>query len=795
MARVVGIDLGSLNSVMCVLEDGQPRILTNAEGSAFTSTVVSFIDGGKVLAGQQAFERAHSHPGRSAINWRRQLGTEWQFTDEGRIFGAPKIAACVLMKLKRDAEAQLGEEITDVVISVPSYFGAAELRATTHACTLAGLRPLRLVGDAGAAAFAYAMHTNPCTETVLVADLGGGTFSVTVVRIDNGVAEVRAVRGDNALGGNEWGQRILAHLVRKFRAHNGIDLGRNVPALVRITAAARTAKHELSSMPSTVIEVPALATDADGNQLSLTETLTRAEFASMTADLLDRCRALIAAAITDAGLTTRDIDRVIPIGAASRMPAFDALITEFAGDREPYRGLPPEQAVAIGLAAITGVLDGTVRDHTLLDCLPMPLGIAVWGRRFATLIDRNSLLPARRSIFVTTIADNRSRVAVEVFQGISDAVKHNRLLGVLHLDGLPAAPRGAHRIEITAEIDPFNRIRVTAGNPSTGSGQTLIIGSDRDPSPIHHAIQASEEVELHPDQDAGTRREQHTESSSPEVPARRRPTESTLDAAANHLLGHHLSTHPHRWYGGSPLLLYGVPLAVAAAVLIFGTVEKGLPGTLAAAGLLVLGLVATRIKSFAKAPRYLLARAKYARAAKPGTGFRDAQLSLFEHGVVIFGRGATTVFRWDTVTVLQDLVETKYMWYLSDTIASMKDRYLLTDPSGGSYRISGEFVEAGQWGPVIREGILAARLPGALAAVEAGQTLTFGSITVNRDIVTARGRSVPWSDIEGIRTQRGFISLRVAGQRFSLVKAPANAVPNIFVFLELAERLRVSAKA
>ncbi|WP_327144480.1 DUF6585 family protein [Nocardia sp. NBC_01327] len=795
MARVVGIDLGSLNSVMCVLEDGQPRILVNAEGSAFTSTVVSFIDGGRVLAGQEAFERAHSHPGRSAINWRRQLGTEWQFTDEGRTFGAPKIAACVLMKLKRDAEAQLGEEITDVVISVPSYFGVAELRATTQACTLAGLRPLRLVGDAGAAAFAYAMHTNPPAETILVADLGGGTFSVAVVRIDRGVAEVRAVRGDNALGGHEWGMSIVQHLLRKFHAHNGIHLGLNIPAFLRVTTAARNAKHELSSVPSTIIELPSLATDADGNQLSLTETLTRAEFASMTADLLDRCRSLITAAITDAGLTTRDIDRVIPVGAASRMAAFDALITEFAGGREPYRGLPPEQAVAFGLAAVTGVLDGTVRDHTLLDCVPTFLGIAVWGGGFAPLIARGSRLPSRKSIFVTTTTDNQSRVSIEVFQGIYNAVSHNRLLGVLHLDGLPPAPRGGHRIEIAGEIDPDNRITVTARNPMTGAEQTLIVDSNTDPLPSHDPIQALQEVELHPDRGTGTGGEHKPGPRPADVPARQRPSESALTVAANHLLGHHLSTHPHRWYGGSPLWIYGIPIAIVAALLVVGTVTKGAAGALGVTALVGIGLTLTQIRNVLRSPRHLPARVKYARARKPGTGFKDAQLSLFEQGAVISSSGTAAVFRWDTVTVRQDLAQSNAILLGALPLVTMRDRYLLSDPSGIDYQVNDEFLEVWRWGPTIWGRVREAQLPGALAAVEAGQTLTFGWITLNRNEVTARGKTVPWSDVQEIRNHNGFISIHVAGQRHSLIRAATNGIPNVFVFLEIAEQLRVSAKA
>ncbi|MCU1646817.1 MAG: hypothetical protein JWN03_7092 [Nocardia sp.] len=798
MARTVGIDLGTSTSVMCVLENGRPRIIANAEGAACTPSVVSFTDDGRVLVGRQAVDRAVLSPDRTVASVRRHLGSEWRFTDQGRTFSAPKIAACVLMKLKRDAEVQLGEEVRDVVISVPAHFGAAERRATAEACTLAGLRALRIVGETGLAGLAYAVHADPRDEKTLVLDLGAGTFSVAVLEIGAGVAEVRAVASDNNLGGDDWDQRIAEHLVRKFRANTGIDLGTDSPALQRLRTASERAKVELSSLSSTTVELPFITTDSRGDQLFLSETLNRAEFLELTADLLDRCRVPITEVLTEAGITLRDIDRIVPIGGASRMPAFAALVTELSAGRDPYRGMHPDETVAIGAAVLIAILDGTIRNQLLLDILPRGLGIATRGGGFAEILMDNTTIPTKTSVFVTTVADGQTSVSIDIFEAERGRAASNQPIGVLHLGGLTPAPRGTPRIEIITDIDTNGEIVVTARDPGSGVEQSLTVGGGEHPSAIPNPCSPPAEIELHPDQDTGTSREKQPGAATPQasnLPPRQQPSDLIITAAANHQLGQHLSTHPHRWHGGSPVWIYGIPIAVAAGIVIASGVTNGVSGALAVMALFAAVVVFAKAKRLITAPRHTVARAKYVGSKTTGTGFKDAKLSLFEHGVVILGRAETSVFRWDTVTVLQDIVRTSHRMYGTETGVSMTYRYQLTDPGGNNYLVTGDFTDAAQWGPAIQDRVTAAQLPGALAAADAGQTLTFGSIMVNRNAVTAHGQSVPWSDIQELRVQKGFISIRVAGQWLSLTKVTVSAIPNVFVFLEIAERLRVSATA
>ncbi|MET9487961.1 DUF6585 family protein [Nocardia sp. NPDC006630] len=797
MARTVGIDLGTSTSVVCVLENGRPRIVANAEGAQSTPSVVSFTDDGRVLVGRQAVDRAVLNPGRTVASVRRHLGSTWQFTDRGRTFSAPKIAACVLMKLKRDAEAQLGEEISDVVISVPSYFGAAERRATAEACTLAGLGAPRIVGEAGLAGLAYAVQTDPRDETTLVLDLGAGTFSVAVLEIGASVVEVRAVASDNFLGGVDWDQRIVEHLVHKFRVSTGIDLSTDSLALQRLRTAAERAKVELSSISSTTVELPFITTDTQGNHVFLSETLNRSELLELTADLLNRCRVPITKVLAEARITLHDIDRVVPIGGASRMPAFAALVTELAGGRDPFRGMHPDETVAIGAAVLAGIRNGAVRDRLLLDALPMGLGITTRGGGFAEILLANTTLPTKSSAFVTTVADGQTSVSIDIFEAERERAASNQPLGVLRLEGLAPAPRGTPRIEIITDIDANGQIVVTAKDPGSGLEQSLTVGGEH-PSPIPKPLGLSAEIELHPDQDTGTSRERQSSAAPPRtsnLPPRQQPSDLITAAAANHRLGQHLSTHPHRWHGGSPVWIYGIPIAIVAGIVIASGVTNGVTGALAVLALFAAVIVFAKVKRLITAPRHTVARAKYAGSKTTGTGFKDAKLSLFEHGVVILSRADTSVFRWDTVTVLQDIVRTSHKMYGTETGVSMTYRYQLTDPGGDSYLVTGDFTDAAQWGPAIQDRVTAAQLPGALAAADAGQTLTFGSITLNRNAVTAHGQAVPWRDIQEVRVQKGFVSIRVAGQWLSLTKVTVSAIPNVFIFLEIAERLRVSAKA
>ncbi|MFF2552251.1 DUF6585 family protein [Nocardia sp. NPDC058058] len=806
MTRVVGIDLGTSKSIVCVLENGRPRILANAQGAHHTPTVVGFNDDGSVIVGQKAADRAIAHPGQTAAGVRRHLGTDWTFTDHGRAYTAPQITACVLRKLKRDAQAALGEEFTDVVLSMPAHYGEAERRATEEACELAGLRVRRFVGETNLAAFAYTLHARPADETTLVLDLGAGTFSVALFEIGAGVTEVRAIGGDNALGGDDWDQRLADSIVRRFRANTGIDLSTDSHALQRIRVAAEQAKIELSSAATSTVNLPYIATDSGGNPMFLSENITRAEFAELTADLLDRCRAPIAKVLADAGLPMREVNRVVLVGGASRMPAFVALVTELSG-REPYRGMHPDESAAIGAAILTGVFTGAIRDQLLLDATPISIGIATSGGKFTDLVHRHTTIATTRDAFVTTVADNQTGIDLEIFQGEHEIAKHNHLLGVLSLSPIAPARRGTPRIKVNVNIDANGRTVVTATDPASGAEESLtVIGGVEAPVPRNPFVPPTE-VEMHPDQDTGTSRErkpqaessaagpqQTTPGRTATMPSRENPSQLITAAAAEHLLGQHVSTHPHRWFGGSPKWIYGIPLAILGVIVIASFITDGAGSALAVAILFlgVAGLV--WLRQFISSPKHTAARVKYASSQSTGSQFRDAQLSLFERGAVVQSGGRTHVFRWETVSVIEDITRVSHRMYGSETGVSWTYRYQLTDPSGADYLITDRFVGAEQWGPEIRRRVTAAQLPLALAAAETGKSLEFGSITLSHGAIRAHNRSVPWGEVQEIRVDKGYIAIRVAGEWLSLTKVAANAIPNVFVFLELAERLRTLAR-